>query len=450
MSRNRRSEVRKFCTCPPRRRAKCPHAWYFDYTPRGGARVRFSLDIEYERRIESKTEADALGEDIRQQILDGTFRRAADRRQAAQSPIVTPGVETFRIFGAKYVERVCKVRERNKSWKDEQSRFNRLAAFPLPPTGELLGDKPLNAITEDDLEVAFSALRSKATSTRNHYVQLIRASFRWATRKGHLTKNPLTEESSLKRGKHARRDRRLTPDGTDAGGRLVTAGEERRLLAVAPPRLQNLIIAAVETCCRLGELLTLQWQDVNLERGQLTIRGEHTKDAETRVLPISARLAAILTMARTDPTGQVYPPAAFVFGELGERTGRITRAWSTCVLKAHGHRPTYEKTGLSAASRTALQAIDLHFHDLRHEGASRLLEAGWPLHHIQEMLGHASLEQTSTYLNVQRGGLQESMRRLDQMRERDSQGNLKAIRGETEHRPSCPTEEPKTPEPLPH
>ena len=54
----------------------------------------------------------------------------------------------------------------------------------------------------------------------------------------------------------------------------------------------------------------------------------------------------------------------------------------------------------------------------RHEGASRLLEAGWPLHHVQEMLGHASLEQTSTYLNVQRGGLRDSMRKSDALAQR--------------------------------
>ncbi len=41
-----------------------------------------------------------------------------------------------------------------------------------------------------------------------------------------------------------------------------------------------------------------------------------------------------------------------------------------------------------------------------------MLEAGWPLHHIQHMLGHASLEQTSTYLNVEKSGLQDSMRRF--------------------------------------
>jgi hypothetical protein len=42
-----------------------------------------------------------------------------------------------------------------------------------------------------------------------------------------------------------------------------------------------------------------------------------------------------------------------------------------------------------------------------------LLEAGWPLHHVQHTLGHANVSQTSTYLNATRIGLQESMRRLD-------------------------------------
>ena len=52
------------------------------------------------------------------------------------------------------------------------------------------------------------------------------------------------------------------------------------------------------------------------------------------------------------------------------------------------------------------------------KGCSRLLEAGWPLHHVQEMLGHSSLEHTSTYLNIQRGGLRESMRRVYEIRSR--------------------------------
>ena len=41
-----------------------------------------------------------------------------------------------------------------------------------------------------------------------------------------------------------------------------------------------------------------------------------------------------------------------------------------------------------------------------------MLEAGWPLHHIQLMLGHADVKQTSTYLSVEKTGLQDSMRRF--------------------------------------
>jgi integrase/recombinase XerD len=54
----------------------------------------------------------------------------------------------------------------------------------------------------------------------------------------------------------------------------------------------------------------------------------------------------------------------------------------------------------------------LRFHDLRHEAGSRLLERGWPLHHVQEMLGHSDVKTTSVYLNLTRTGLQDSMRRF--------------------------------------
>ncbi len=103
----------------------------------------------------------------------------------------------------------------------------------------------------------------------------------------------------------------------------------------------------------------------------------------------------------------------------------MKRAWQTAVLKAHAHEPTWTWTKkttkkgsgtLSAESRAAYRAIDLHMHDLRHEAGSRLLEAGWPLHEVQQMLGHANIEQTSTYLNATLKGLHRSMKMLDRTR----------------------------------
>jgi integrase len=87
------------------------------------------------------------------------------------------------------------------------------------------------------------------------------------------------------------------------------------------------------------------------------------------------------------------------------------------VLKAHGVKPEWDKPKkrLAAAARQQLAAIDLHWHDLRHEAGSRWIEAG-PIHHVQQMLGHADLKQTSTYLNATVKGIEDSMRKLDHAR----------------------------------
>ena len=100
------------------------------------------------------------------------------------------------------------------------------------------------------------------------------------------------------------------------------------------------------------------------------------------------------------------------------------------MLRAYGHDPKWARGGkLTRASSAALAAIDLHFHDLRHEAGSRWLEAGMPLHHVKEILGHANISQTDTYLNAGRIALQESMMRFDA-----SRGKVVAKASTIEHR----------------
>jgi len=184
-----------------------------------------------------------------------------------------------------------------------------------------------------------------------------------------------------------------------------------------------MIIAALETCCRRGELLSLPRRDMSLERREILLRASNTKDEEDRLIPISARLHAILSMAEIGPDGEKLGPETFVFGdEIGGRVASITKAWRTAVLKAHGHDVHWVpgKGKLTPECQAAYRAVDLHFHDLRHGGASRLLEGGWELHEVRDMLGHASVDQTSTYLNTTVGRLKASMRRLDKARRRRS------------------------------
>jgi len=109
--------------------------------------------------------------------------------------------------------------------------------------------------------------------------------------------------------------------------------------------------AMLETCCRPGEILSLQCHDVDLETRELTIRAEKAKTRRARRLPIASRLFAVLDMRRLDPTGNPFPPDAYVFGD---RLGRgITSI-----------RTASEKTR-DAAGLTGFQ-----LRDLRREAAS--------------------------------------------------------------------------------
>jgi len=212
--------------------------------------------------------------------------------------------------------------------------------------------------------------------------------------------------------------------------RRLAAGEEEKLLAAAPPRLQRLIVGALETGCRSGELFGLQWRDVNLARKEIRLPAAKTKDQEFRVIPISARLAAVLEMAKTDPAGETFGPDDFVFGdEIGEQAKTAKKMWTTCVLKAHGLKPKWSGANqLDAESAEHYRAIDLHFHDLRHEAGSRWLEAGIPIHHVQDILGHADVKTTSIYLNATATGLHESIRRFDEARQLCKKDAKKGLR----------------------
>jgi integrase len=402
--------LRKICHCPRRVWSRCPHAWHLAFRWKGRS-YRFSLTRYADKPITGKIDAQQAADHIRSEIRAGRFGKPPDPPANQPQPSIT-----FETFGQLFVERFSKAREKT-SWDDDAAMIKKIMAFPATVPGEgTLGQKPLDTVLEDDLEAFVRHIASSRTiSTRNHYVQLIRTMSNWAVKKGYRATPFATGDSGvIRRRKARRRNRRLEP------------GEEEALLAAAPPLAKRLIIAALETACRQGELLSLQWRDVSLGRGEIILRAEKTKTSTDRVIPISERLRAMLEMNRTDPSDEEFGPLAYVFGdELGHQVKGLKQAWQTLVLKAHGHTPTWawskgktkKGTGtLSAASRAEYRAINLHFHDLRHEAGSRLLEAGWPLHEVQQMLGHASLEQTSTYLNATLRGMHRSMRAFDRSR----------------------------------
>jgi integrase len=384
--------LRKRCDCTRRSWSKCSHDWHFSFKW-GPTHWRFSLDKHLSRQLKSKDEARAEADRIRGEIRAGAFRL-----DNAPAPVTDPAALTFEAFAEIWLERAQRP-TRDKS-------YVRLLCAKRFRVSELdrLGDVPIGAITEDYLEVVFTGLvQSYAASTRNQLLQVIKNMQRWGRKKGYLARPWLGPDTEIKRAKHAQRHRRLAP------------GEEGALIGAASAWLQRVIIAAIETGCRRGELLSLQWQDVSLTRGELVIRAEKAKTRTQRLVAVSPRLKGVLLHLRTDPTGKEHPPLNYVFGDVsGRRIGSFATAWENAVLRAHGYPVVRNRRthGLEADSRKRFAEVDLHFHDLRHEAGSRMVEAGWPLHHVQRMLGHANISQTSTYLNAEVTGLQDSMRRF--------------------------------------
>lgn len=458
MPRRSNNGLRKLCPCPRRRWPKCAHSWHFNFKPKGGTSFRFAVDAEAGKHIEAKGDAEALAEGWRAAIRAGTFRRRGEAPVAAETP--TRDAISLHRFIERYVERCEPPVSQN-----DRGCLKKFAAFDVD--GRPLGEHPFDGVTEDTVEVFFASLRraGRAASTRNKFVQAIKAAFRWATKKGYLARNPIADADGLKREKPRKRDRRLVPDVVDDNGKIVHEGEERRLLAVSGPRLRLMIIGAIETCCRRGELRALRWRDVDLVKRELVVRAVEKgarKTGVARHLPISTRLAGELEMKRTalemtlrsgpakrlsDRDVAAMLGECYVFGdEVGETLGDFKRAWRTAVLKAHGLVPQWTKSGkgLAPESLAALKLTNLKFHDLRHEGGSRLAERGWQPHEVQAMLGHANVSQTSTYLNVTRLGLHAVMRRND-----DADPRCKPVASATQTDPSrdcndAPTDDTQT------
>ena len=163
----------------------------------------------------------------------------------------------------------------------------------------------------------------------------------------------------------------------------------------------------LDTCCRPGEILSLQWGDVDMSSRELVVRAEKATTRSARRLPMSTRLHAVLQMRRTGADGVDFGPEAYVFGDAtGQRVTSIRTAWEAAR----------ERAGLA----------DLHLADLRHEAASRLEDAGVPTTYVSKFLGHRNLSTTTRYLNATIRGLRLAVEKLEESRRKAARNAKKS------------------------
>ncbi len=156
------------------------------------------------------------------------------------------------------------------------------------------------------------------------------------------------------------------PVGRD---RRLESDEEVRLLAVASYPMRELMIIAMETGMRLGEILSMSWKNTDLNKGTVVL--EDTKNGERRVVPLSSRARETLAGMPHPITGEVFP--------------RLTNS-------AVSHR--------FALLCKKLAIENLRFHDLRHEATSRLFEKGLDMMEVASITGHKTLHMLKRYTHL--------------------------------------------------
>lgn len=143
--------------------------------------------------------------------------------------------------------------------------------------------------------------------------------------------------------------------------------------------LKPLVIFSLHTGARRGELFHLTWGDVDLARGNLTVRGENAKSLRTRHIPLNAEALATLRAWRKQAV-DVGDDALVFPGKGGRPLTNTRKSWEALLKEA----------GIS----------NFRWHDLRHDFASRLVMAGIDLNTVRELLGHSDYQMTLRYAHL--------------------------------------------------
>ncbi len=220
------------------------------------------------------------------------------------------------------------------------------------------GDIPLVNITPEAIEAFKSERRSKvAAATINNDLATFKHALNLAVTWGYLDRSP-----AGKVRKYAVKNERT---------RYLTKAEAESLIKECPVELKPVVITALYTGMRRGEILGLDWQNVDLERKQITIID--SKNNDSRVVPLNDLLYTVLSA--------IEPKDGFVFRS---RSG--------------GRFKSVRKGFISAVKRAGIK--DFTFHDLRHTFASWLAMKGVPLNTIGILLGHRTLTMTRRYSHL--------------------------------------------------
>ena len=184
-------------------------------------------------------------------------------------------------------------------------------------------------------------------TTINRDVEVIRHLLFWAADEGFIPTNPIARIRMVRE----RRQRRP----------VMSVAEEVKLLSSCADHLRPIVITALDTGMRRGELLNQLWEHVDFDRKLLSVTHSKTAEGEHRQIPLTPRVYEMLS--------NDWKPSGHVFTFENQLMHRIKTAWAGAL----------RRSGI----------VHYRFHDLRHTFNSRLVEVGVIADVRKELMGHS-------------------------------------------------------------
>lgn len=328
------------------------------------------------------------------EAADGQDPQAERKRKRAEAKAAK-----FQTVGGFYKNQYA-------SFLQTERKSGKLIERRIKSCFEWLFDKPMSEVTpfllqswrKQQLESGKSAI------TVNRDAADLKAMLSKAVEWGFLATHPLSRLKPAKAEDNSR-VRFLTPDEEN---RLLNALDQREadaraarerfnewrkkrhldLLPLIPDghytdHLKPLVLLALNTGLRRGELFSLEWRDIDFLHNRLTVRAAAAKGAKPRHVPLNTSARDLLKQwkkqQKNDDEGKVLTGLVFP-GDEGKRLDNIASSWRNLTTKAN--------------------LADFTFHDLRHTFATRALQGGADIVTLSKLLGHSSLKMTLRYSHV--------------------------------------------------
>ena len=229
----------------------------------------------------------------------------------------------------------------------------------------IVGDLPLHKVGIREIEAFLARKKDEASvwTARKYYLALA-ATFETARRWGHISTNPwrLVQKPKVPE---------LLPT-------FFTRKEFVHLLEfIDDSDFRDLVLTAVSTGMRRGELIALKWESVDLVRGLLTVQAAYAKNGQTRTIPLNSRAREALVRLKAQSH------SGYVFSKPNGLPYR-----------------SMEKPFQKACAEAGLAGTGVTLHTLRHTFASNLVMAGVDLKTVQEYGGWSDLTLVQRYSHL--------------------------------------------------